>query len=204
MAPQQCSCVEGWTGSSCDIGEHTPCSVHVVDPYDNTPPPPSAVCSPNCVNGGSCVAPNNCTCPPGWTGATCSQGAWGSKVHRWGVLRVSFFFLSAATCSPPCQNGGSCISPDSCVCTQGWTRPDCSHRMSKGHHMMSHTMHLFLAMHIHPPPPHPTPAAVCSVPCLNGGHCSAPDRCTCSTGWEGQSCSTCKGEGLRRTDRPSP
>ena len=96
--------------------------------HDNTLPPPSAVCSPDCVNGGTCVAPNHCTCPPGWTGATCSQGAWGSKVHRWGVLRVSFFFLSAATCSPPCQNGGSCISPDSCVCTQSWMAPDCSHR----------------------------------------------------------------------------
>ena len=96
--------------------------------HDNAPPPPSAVCSPDCVNGGTCVAPNHCTCPPGRTGATCSQSAWGSKVHRWGGLRVSFFFLSAATCSPPCQNGGSCISPDSCVCTQSWTAPDCSHR----------------------------------------------------------------------------
>ena len=38
--------------------------------------------------------------------------------------------LSAATCTPPCQNGGSCISPDACVCSQGWTGPDCSQRTS--------------------------------------------------------------------------
>ena len=59
------------------------------------------------------------------------------------------------------------------------------------------------SIHMTTPLP-PSPAAVCSIPCLNGGHCSAPDRCTCSTGWEGQSCSARKGEGLRGIDRPSP
>ena len=28
-------------------------------------------------------------------------------------------------CSPPCQNGGSCVSPHQCVCTLGWTGADC-------------------------------------------------------------------------------
>ena len=33
----------------------------------------SAVCSPTCANGGTCVSPNTCDCPSGWTGSTCSQ-----------------------------------------------------------------------------------------------------------------------------------
>ena len=41
---------------------------------------------------------------------------------------TSSSILAAATCAPPCQNGGSCVSPDSCVCSQGWIGPDCSHR----------------------------------------------------------------------------
>ncbi|XP_029024690.1 epidermal growth factor-like protein 7 [Betta splendens] len=30
-----------------------------------------AVCQPACVNGGTCLRPNRCSCPPGWTGPRC-------------------------------------------------------------------------------------------------------------------------------------
>ena len=30
--------------------------------------------------------------------------------------------------------------------------------------------------------------AICRQGCANGGTCSAPDVCTCSTGWTGQYC----------------
>ena len=33
----------------------------------------SAVCSPSCANGGTCVSPNTCACQSGWTGSICSQ-----------------------------------------------------------------------------------------------------------------------------------
>ena len=31
-------------------------------------------------------------------------------------------------------------------------------------------------------------AAVCRQPCLNGGHCYKPDKCSCNYGWHGKSC----------------
>lgn len=33
--------------------------------------------------------------------------------------------------------------------------------------------------------------AVCSSPCLNGGRCVRPNRCSCSPGWSGHDCSRC-------------
>ena len=44
---------------------------------------------------------------------------------------TSSSILSAVTCSPPCQNGGSCVSLDVCVCSQGWTGTHCTQRASK-------------------------------------------------------------------------
>ena len=130
VSPQQCSCLLGWTGDGCHTREcahysmFNPCGQLVTPPS-----PPPAVCSPDCGNGGTCVGPNNCSCLTGWTGDTCSQGAWGvcAMVARVGVYR-SFFPHPAATCSPPCQNGGYCVSPDVCVCSHTWAGTDCSHR----------------------------------------------------------------------------
>ena len=34
----------------------------------------SAICDPACENGGTCSAPNECSCPAGWSGDTCAQG----------------------------------------------------------------------------------------------------------------------------------
>ncbi|CAL1268259.1 unnamed protein product [Larinioides sclopetarius] len=31
-----------------------------------------AICHEKCQNGGSCTKPDHCSCPPGWTGKTCS------------------------------------------------------------------------------------------------------------------------------------
>ena len=33
-----------------------------------------AFCSQRCYNGGTCTAPNNCTCQSGWTGHDCTLG----------------------------------------------------------------------------------------------------------------------------------
>ena len=38
----------------------------------------SAVCASACQNGGSCTAPNTCTCTSQWTGSTCAT----RKFHR--------------------------------------------------------------------------------------------------------------------------
>ena len=34
----------------------------------------TAVCNPNCENGGVCVEPNNCRCKVGYTGNLCENG----------------------------------------------------------------------------------------------------------------------------------
>ena len=114
-----------------------------------------AICTSTSSNG-TCVPPDTCGCSENWPGRNCTTCEFSTENHVMSIgthqTTIGSFLVSAAICSPPCQNGGSCISPDRCVCTQGRTGPDCSQRMSKGHHMMSHMMHLFLAMHVHPLP----------------------------------------------------
>ena len=34
----------------------------------------TAVCTSPCQNGGTCTAPNTCTCAPGWSGSQCTTG----------------------------------------------------------------------------------------------------------------------------------
>ena len=34
----------------------------------------SAICDPGCENGGTCSAPDECSCTAGWSGDTCAQG----------------------------------------------------------------------------------------------------------------------------------
>ena len=34
-------------------------------------------------------------------------------------------------------------------------------------------------------------SAICTNPCMNGGVCSAPNTCTCASGWEGSTCDKC-------------
>ncbi len=33
-------------------------------------------------------------------------------------------------------------------------------------------------------------SAVCSPPCSNGGQCVFPDECRCTSGWQGDTCTT--------------
>ena len=36
--------------------------------------PISAICEPECLNGGDCVSPDVCSCAAGYTGDICGQG----------------------------------------------------------------------------------------------------------------------------------
>ena len=104
-------------------------------------------------------------------------------------------------CSLPCNNGGSCIPPDRCVCTQGWTGTGCSQRKFNSQpeagpddSLDASTMFLTVCMYMST-----SYAAICTFICHNGGHCSAPDRCRCTAEWVGQDCSLGKSrEGLGR------
>lgn len=79
-----------------------------------------AVCSSNCLNGGTCSAPNVCTCLSTYTGSTC-------QTRR---LKVKFLFqfiysYCSAVCSSSCQNGGTCSAPNTCTCTSSYTGSTC-------------------------------------------------------------------------------
>ncbi|XP_070568540.1 matrilin-2-like [Ptychodera flava] len=64
----------------------------------------SAICNPACENGGTCNAPDTCTCPPNYHGSTCSN----------------------AICNPGCENGGTCTGPDTCTCPPNYYGSRCS------------------------------------------------------------------------------
>ncbi|XP_069998767.1 protein shifted [Penaeus vannamei] len=54
-----------------------------------------------CLNGGVCVAPMQCQCQTGFTGASCEE---------------EDLLMLPGECDPPCQNGGECIIDGVCDC----------------------------------------------------------------------------------------
>lgn len=77
-----------------------------------------------------------------------------------------------AVCSFPCENGGRCIGPETCLCSSGWQGVDCT-----------------------------TPVCTSGVATLIGFGdmlcrdtsrtvCVAPETCACAPGWRGQDCLT--------------
>ena len=53
----------------------------------------SALCNPGCLNGGSCIRPNVCSCPVGYTGPTCETGMCLNKILGREVYRRSTLLL---------------------------------------------------------------------------------------------------------------
>lgn len=49
-----------------------------------------ALCRPGCAHGGTCVAPDVCSCPDGYTGARCQTG---TKIQC--VFTILYIFLSS-------------------------------------------------------------------------------------------------------------
>ncbi|KAL7552581.1 hypothetical protein ACHAWF_015815 [Thalassiosira exigua] len=84
-----------------------------------------------CFNNGTCVAPNECQCSPGWSGHDCT----------------------VPVCEQTCLHGGNCTHPNTCTCERGWSGHDCS-------------------------------IALCAQEC-NNGKCVAPDTCKCDQ-WENE------------------
>lgn len=57
-----------------------------------------------CFNNGTCVAPGQCQCAPGWSGHDCKT----------------------PVCEQACLHGGNCTAPNTCTCELGWSGHDCS------------------------------------------------------------------------------
>uniref|UniRef100_A0A4W6CPU1 Schwann cell-specific EGF-like repeat autocrine factor n=1 Tax=Lates calcarifer TaxID=8187 RepID=A0A4W6CPU1_LATCA len=129
-----------------------------------------ANCYPKCKNGGECLRPGKCRCPPGYGGrychkVTCDGGCWngGECTAVNGVAKCicpsswTGSKCQEAICPQGCRNGGICVAPGICSCPEGWLGGAC------------HT-------------------AVCTLPCLNGGKCISPDKCRCRPPYSGPRC----------------
>ena len=162
-----------------------------------------AICDTiECENGGTCSAPNNCSCTAEWSGDTCDQGNFVSC-----CIVVIHIQHCAAVCSHTCANGGTCTSPGTCTCVEGWVgtacnTPICNPPCENGNctqpgqctcHVswtgetcregVRHCMYMHVLMSI-------VMIAMCGDGfCRNGGECLYPDtNCTCTPDWQGDQC----------------
>ncbi|KAI8434611.1 hypothetical protein MSG28_003147 [Choristoneura fumiferana] len=129
-------------------------------------------CEPECMNTGICVAPNQCKCPPNFSGRlcefekkpcltyppmpvnsmrrcndemctiTCLEGHRfpdGSTVAnmrcsdgQWQPTRTDLTSVPDCQpeCSPPCLNGGVCLSVNTCQCPTEYRGPQCQYSTS--------------------------------------------------------------------------
>lgn len=128
VAPDSCSCGDGWTGIDCNVPL---CRFLRAD----------GSVAHGCQHGGVCVDKDTCKCalvnstlhdrlptaPPGLTGYTgqecavpvCIQGIYDP------LCNVSGSHSTADGCYR-CKNGGVCVAPDVCQCAKGWQGFDCS------------------------------------------------------------------------------
>ncbi|XP_054436820.1 delta-like protein 3 [Pteronotus mesoamericanus] len=123
--PDECRCMEGWTGPFCTVPVSTstcPSSRGPSAAVTGCLVPGPGACDGNpCANGGSCsetLESFECACPRGFYGLQCE--------------------VSGVTCADgPCFNGGLCVGgadPDSayiCHCPPGFQGSNCEKRVDR-------------------------------------------------------------------------
>uniref|UniRef100_A0A3Q1NKD4 Wnt inhibitory factor 1 n=1 Tax=Bos taurus TaxID=9913 RepID=A0A3Q1NKD4_BOVIN len=140
------------------------------------------LCSPRCMNGGLCVTPGFCICPPGFYGVNCDKANCSATCFNGGTC----FYPGKCICPPglegeqcetskcpqPCRNGGKCIGKNKCKCSKGYQGDLCS-------------------------------KPVCKPGCGTHGTCHEPNKCQCREGWHGRHCNKRYGASLLHTLRPA-
>ncbi|XP_004595241.2 delta-like protein 3 [Ochotona princeps] len=193
--PDECRCLEGWTGPLCTVPVSTSSCLGPRGPSSaatGCPVPGPGPCDRNpCANGGSCsesAGAFQCTCPRGFYGSRCE--------------------VSGVTCADgPCFNGGVCVGgadPDSsyvCHCPPGFQGSNCEKRVDRcslqpcrngglcldlGHAVRCRCRVGFAGARCE------HDLDDCSArPCANGGTCvegGGARRCSCALGFGGRDC----------------
>ncbi|XP_048257432.1 wnt inhibitory factor 1-like isoform X3 [Haliotis rufescens] len=97
-----------------------------------------ALCNPICQNNGTCISPEVCACPEGYTGTHCEKATCGRTCENGGrCLPEGYCWCTKGyygeACeyshcnNSPCENGGTCIGPIRCQCSAGFSGNQCQH-----------------------------------------------------------------------------
>ncbi|KAL9185156.1 hypothetical protein ACHAXT_002933 [Thalassiosira profunda] len=98
VAPNTCSCAEGWSGHDCSV----------------------PVCEQTCLHNGNCTHPNVCTCERGWSGPDCSVALCAQECNNGGNGRTNGETDAWEAACPLFQK------PNGDPQLTGWTGYDCS------------------------------------------------------------------------------
>jgi hypothetical protein len=138
-----------------------------------------------CYNRGSCVSPDTCACPDGYEGHNCDVPL---------CRHINQFEHQVS-----CLNGGRCLLKDRCKCVRTESQLHIDHpevSRSKPGFMTGYmgtdcSIPICLqATHFDPNCQDVSSGGEGCFRCKNGGNCTAPDHCTCTTDWTGYDCST--------------
>ncbi|CAD5122347.1 DgyrCDS10784 [Dimorphilus gyrociliatus] len=192
---RKCSCLDGWSGDSCEIGNCENCIngycsagfCICFDGYEGSNCERKAVCDEECSPRGVCVGSNKCKCNPGWTSSSCSRKSkCSNQCSNRGIciddevcecnLGYNGTTCSSFSCESRnwCSGNGLCIGYDNCLCSLGWEGQSCS-------------------------------VPVCKNQCSGNGLCKYPGVCSCFNGYTGSDCSeriecplanNCNGHGI--------
>ena len=157
IAPDTCNCTEGWSGRLCDQRKCHKILRFLLLPIYHLCSLCTAICKIPCENGGTCIAPDLCKCPSGWSGPHCETGRY---ICRYLIFKIQlcaitinfsdsliFVAIWIAVCRIPCQNGGSCTNPDTCECLPGWTGGQC--QIGKALRHIHYMQHIHACKHLH-------------------------------------------------------
>ncbi|XP_030749920.1 hemocytin [Sitophilus oryzae] len=115
IEPNQCQCPESFSGPQCQF-ENKPCLNYPILPKNSRRSCRSTQCTIECMP--------NYQFPDGSTitTMTCKNGLWVPMKNQWITVPDC-----QATCSPPCLNGGNCLSFNYCQCPQDFRGPQCQY-----------------------------------------------------------------------------